>query len=79
MSRINRQLRVWINDVLVGRLTLDDAEVCEFHLHESYRASYPRPVLGQQFEDDLLKRHRARSRLPRWFSNLSVDVKEVVA
>lgn len=70
MSRIVRQLRVWINDVPVGRLTLDDGELCEFHLHESYRALYPRPVLGQQFEDDLFKRHRARSRLPRWFSNL---------
>ena len=70
MSRVVRQLWVWINDVPVGRMTLDDGELCEFHLHESYRALYPRPVLGQQFEDDLHKRHRARSRLPRWFSNL---------
>ena len=70
MSKVVRQLRVWLNDVQVGRLTLDDGEICEFHLHESYRASFPRPVLGQQFEDDLFKRHRARSRLPRWFSNL---------
>lgn len=70
MSRVIRKLGVWLNEVPVGRLTLDDGEVCEFHLHESYRALYPHPVLGQQFEDDLFKRHRARSRLPRWFSNL---------
>ncbi|WOI44471.1 type II toxin-antitoxin system HipA family toxin [Acidovorax sp. BLS4] len=70
MSKVIRQLRVLLNEVPVGRLTLDDAEICEFHLYESYRKSSPRLVLGQQFEDDLFKHYRARSRLPRWFSNL---------
>jgi serine/threonine-protein kinase HipA len=69
MSKIVRQLRVRLNETPVGRLTLD-GEICEFHLHESYRQSFPRLVLGQQFEDDLFKHHRARSRLPCWFSNL---------
>lgn len=70
MTRTVRQLRVWLDQVPVGRLTLDDRGVCEFALQDSYRQRYPRPVLGQQFEDDLYKSHHARSRLPRWFSNL---------
>ena len=68
MSRIVRQLGVWLNDVRVGRLTLDDQALCEFVLNETYRQMLPRPVLGQQFEDDLQKRHHARSRLPRGVS-----------
>lgn len=70
MSRIIRQLGIYLNEVVVGRLTLDDGGLCSFNFHESYRHMSLRPVLGQQFEDDLRKRYNARSRLPRWFSNL---------
>ncbi len=70
MSTTVRQLRVLLNDIPVGRLTLSDGAMCSFHLFEAYRALFPRPVLGQLFEDDLLKHHRARTRLPSWFSNL---------
>lgn len=81
MSRIVHQLRVLLNDVPVGLLTRDDAARCEFHLQEAYCQRYPRPVLGQQFEDDLGKWHRARSRLPAWFSNLLPEgaLRELVA
>lgn len=70
MNNNVRQLRVLLNDIPVGRLTLSDGAMCSFHLLEAYRALFPRPVLGQLFEDDLLKHHRARTRLPSWFSNL---------
>lgn len=70
MSKTVRQLRVLLNDIPVGRLTLNDGAMCSFHLFEAYRALFPRPVLGQLFEDDLITHHRARTRLPCWFSNL---------
>lgn len=70
MSRIVRQLRVWLGEVPVGRLTLDDNSRCTFQFQASYRALYPRPVLGQQFEDDPMRAHHARARLPAWFANL---------
>ena len=81
MTRTIRRLRVLLGDLPVGRLTLDDAARCEFHLLESYRNGHPRPVLGQSFEDDLGARRRALSRLPAWFSNLLPEgaLRELVA
>lgn len=81
MTRPVRRLRVLLGDVPVGWLTLDDAARCTFHWQDSYRQRYPRPVLGQSFEDDLDKRYRARSRLPAWFSNLLPEgaLRELVA
>ena len=71
MSRIVRQLKVELNDVPVGRLTLDERGGCSFTVFEPYRQMYPRPVLGQQFEDDDGRKSRyARTRLPSWFANL---------
>lgn len=81
MTRTVKRLRVLLGDLPVGRLTLDDAARCEFHLLESYRHGHPRPVLGQSFEDDLGARRRALSRLPAWFSNLLPEgaLRELVA
>lgn len=71
MSRIVRQLRVALHDVPVGRLTLDERGGTGFSLLETYRHMHPRPVLGQQFEDDDGRKPRyARTRLPSWFANL---------
>lgn len=63
-------LRVLLEDVPVGVLTLNANEGCEFRLLESYKNAYPHPILGQVFLDDLHKVHRSRSRTPPWFSNL---------
>ena len=81
MTRTVKRLRVLLGDLPVGRLTLDDAARCEFHLLESYRHGHPRPVLGQSFEDDLGAHRRALSRLPAWFSNLLPEgaLRELVA
>lgn len=70
MTRIVRQLRVWLGADPVGRLTLDDSSRCMFQLEATYRQRYPRPVLGQQFEDDPHSARHARGRLPAWFANL---------
>jgi serine/threonine-protein kinase HipA len=81
MTRTVRRLRVLLGDLAVGRLTLDDAARCEFHLLPSYRHGHPRPTLGQCFEDEPDARRRALSRLPAWFSNLLPEgaLREVVA
>ena len=81
MTRLVRRLRVLLGDRPVGRLTLDDAARCEFHLLASYRHGHPRPILGQCFEDEPDARRRALSRLPAWFSNLLPEgaLREVVA
>jgi len=63
-------LRVLLDEKAVGTLRLNRNEGCEFRLLESYKLAYPRPVLGQQFLDDLEKTHRSRARVPPWFSNL---------
>lgn len=54
----------------VGDLLLHANDVTEFKLLDSYRELPRRPVLGQVFEDDLDAVHRARMRLPPFFSNL---------
>ncbi|WP_233595722.1 MULTISPECIES: HipA domain-containing protein [Corallococcus] len=63
-------LDVLMGDVYVGTLTLLADERIEFSVSEEYRQRYPRPVLGQFFEDDLSRRHISRMRLPPFFSNL---------
>lgn len=70
MNRIVRQLGVWLGAESVGRLILDDTSRCVFQLDVAYRQRYPRPVLGQQFEDDPHRPRHARARLPAWFANL---------
>lgn len=63
-------LVVALGDLAVGRLQVDRNGACSFRLLPSYRDAYPRPVLGQNFLDDLDTVHRSRVRLPPWFSNL---------
>ncbi|MCP3136987.1 type II toxin-antitoxin system HipA family toxin [Pyxidicoccus xibeiensis] len=63
-------LDVHLGNVHVGTLTLLADERIEFVISEEYRQRYPRPVLGQSFEDDLTRRHVSRMRLPHFFSNL---------
>lgn len=81
MTSTVKRLRVLLGDLPVGRLTLDEAARCEFHLLASYRHGYPRPILGQCFEDEPDARCRALSRLPAWFSNLLPEgaLREMVA
>ena len=64
------RLIVLLNEAPVGTLTLNRNDGCEFHLLESYKNAYPRPVLGQLFLDDLDQVYSSRARVPPWFSNL---------
>jgi serine/threonine-protein kinase HipA len=63
-------LDVRLGNVHVGTLSLLEDEVSEFVISEDYRQRYPRPVLGQFFEDDLTRRRSSRMRLLPFFSNL---------
>jgi serine/threonine-protein kinase HipA len=74
-------LEVRLGQVHVGTLTLLADEVSEFVISEEYRQRYPRPVLGQFFEDDLTRRHSSRMRLPPFFSNLLPEgpLRELIA
>jgi len=62
-------LGVFLDRDRVGEITVL-REVAEFRMTDAYRASHPRPILGQVFEDDLEKVHRSRVKLPPFFSNL---------
>lgn len=59
-----------LQDLPVGTLRRERGEQWIFRTLESYRKTYPRPVLGQIFEDDLERAWRRRVRLPPFFSNL---------
>lgn len=74
-------LDVRLGDHHVGTLTRLADERIEFALSEEYRQRYPRPVLGQTFEDDLTRRHISRMRLPHFFSNLLPEgpLRELIA
>jgi len=74
-------LDVHLGDIHVGTLTLLADERIEFVISEEYRQRYPRPVLGQFFEDDLTRRHVSRMRLPHFFSNLLPEgpLRELIA
>ena len=78
---MEHNLGVWINDIHVGQLNLTRNDGCEFRLVESYKRSYPRPILGQQFLDDPDQVHASRSRTPPWFSNLLPEgpLREMIA
>jgi serine/threonine-protein kinase HipA len=72
---------VLVGDVPAGHLQVDRQGATAFRLLESYRSSYPRPVLGQQFLDHPDDVFKSRQRLPRWFSNLLPEgaLRELVA
>jgi len=63
-------MRVHLNEVPVGTLSIDASGATQFRLLQSYRDAYPRPVLGQVFLDDLDRTQTTRARVPPWFSNL---------
>jgi serine/threonine-protein kinase HipA len=65
----------------VGRLQVDRTGAIEFRLLESYKAAFPRPVLGQVFVDEPDEVWRSRVRLPAWFSNLLPEgaLRELIA
>lgn len=63
------ELDILVGDVPAGILRFDN-ERSEFSTLGSYRDLYPRPVLGQQFEDDLTRIHASTVRLPPYFANL---------
>jgi serine/threonine-protein kinase HipA len=65
-----RAFDVLLGEIPVGRLSLDAGGQASFVCFDSYRRQYPRPVLGQMFEDDLEGRYIGKGRLPVWFSNL---------
>lgn len=72
---------VLLGDTPVGRLQVDSTGAIEFRLLESYKALFPRPVLGQAFLDDPDEVWRSRVRLPAWFSNLLPEgaLRELIA
>jgi len=72
MSNERYPLDVWLGDDLVGRLALrsDKAGRCDFTFHPTYTETYPRPVLGQAFEDDPRGTYFNHIRLPAFFANL---------
>lgn len=65
----------------VGDLVLLENDITEFALLPQYRDRPRRPVLGQAFEDNPRAVHRARMRLPPFFSNLLPEgkLRELVA
>ncbi len=70
MPVIAARLKVLLNDLPVGRLSLDENDRSEFRLLPSYLTAYPRPVLGQYFLDAGDSAVRSNARLPAWFANL---------
>lgn len=67
---MDAELDIYLDDVSVGLLHVGAGDHCTFRLHRAYRERYPRPVLGQQLEDDLDRVHRSTVRLPPFFANL---------
>lgn len=74
-------LAIYIGPHHAGDLVLQANDYTEFELLESYRDLPRRPVLGQVFEEDPAKVHRARMRLPPFFSNLLPEgrLRELIA
>jgi len=60
---------VWLGAARAGTLH-QRGDYTWFEFDADYRDDPDRPVLGLQFESNLLKRHAAHLRLPPWFSNL---------
>lgn len=75
------RLQVLLHETPIGTLNLTRSDGAEFRLLESYKHSYPRPVLGQLFLDDLDQVHSSRQRTPAWFSNLLPEgpLRELIA
>jgi serine/threonine-protein kinase HipA len=67
-----RRALVKLGEVVVGRLVEDAQAWIEFRVDPAYRASRPRPVLGQWFEDDRkdVQRGDRPGLAPPFFANL---------
>lgn len=63
------QFCVYLHDRLVGRLHRRD-DITRFAFENDYWSDPNRAVLGLRFEENPQARHRAKMRLPPWFSNL---------
>jgi serine/threonine-protein kinase HipA len=63
------QFCVYLHDRPVGRLYRRE-DVTRFVFADDYWSDPNRAVLGLRFEEDPQARHRAKMRLPPWFSNL---------
>jgi serine/threonine-protein kinase HipA len=76
-----RVLSILLDDLPVGRLTLNAGDGSDFRLLESYKRAFPRPVLGQTFVDDPDQIWNSRARVPSWFSNLLPEgpLRELIA
>ena len=65
------ELGIYLNDILAGVLRAGPGEQrIEFRLDTTYKRMYPRPILGQAFEDNLDRPQTGSVRLPPFFSNL---------
>lgn len=65
----DRQYGVWLKSRRIGGIILAGG-VIRFQLMDDYIHDQNREVLGLVFEDDLTAIHKAKNRLPPWFSNL---------
>ncbi|HSG40672.1 MAG TPA: type II toxin-antitoxin system HipA family toxin [Thermoanaerobaculia bacterium] len=63
-------LIVKLGELAIGDLRRRSGDSWEFQFRPDYMDRYPRPVLGQFFEDDLQRVHRSTLSLPPFFSNL---------
>ncbi len=63
-------LDVYLGSTLAGSIEVSAGDNCVFRLDGGYRNLHPRPVLGQQFEDNLQRVHRSTLQLPPFFANL---------
>jgi serine/threonine-protein kinase HipA len=62
---------VLLGDAVIGELRCERGpDQIVFRFLPEYMACSPRPVLGQQFENDLPREHRSNVRVPAWFSHL---------
>ncbi len=81
MSEPTGVIHILLGDAPAGDLVVYPDDRTEFALDHRYVAMYPRPVLGQVFEDDLHATHRSRMQLSPFFSNLLPEerIRELVA
>ncbi len=78
-----KPLRIDLGTVPVGWLTPVPSypDRWRFSFRQDYRDRYPRPILGQFFEDDLERSYVSTQRLPEFFSNLLPEgtLRELIA
>ncbi|MDA4133541.1 MAG: HipA N-terminal domain-containing protein, partial [Thaumarchaeota archaeon] len=75
------RLGIFLNELRVGALDLDQSDGVTFEFDPVYLAGARRPVLGQWFLDRLGERIRSGVHLPPFFSNLLPEgrLRELIA